>query len=81
MVRAHIRLMTTTEATEFVSGLNTANSEDSFAMIDGDCRYHVDARSLMGAIYMMTEHNDSCYLVNETHEGAFPSCIDKFRII
>lgn len=81
MTRAHIRLNSSEDVASFIQGLNEANREDTFALTDGSMKYHVDARSLMGVIYMMTEYNDHCYLINETRDGQFPNCIDKFRVL
>ena len=79
--RAHIRFNTTTEATKFVTELNGDGTANKYMIenFDGSCR--INARSLLGVIYAMTEHRDDMFLVNETVDGFFPSAIvDKYRV-
>lgn len=78
-VRAHIRINTTEEATRFVSELNSDGSTNKYVIEDFDCENRINARSLLGVIYAMTEHQDEMFLVNETNDGFFPSFIDKYR--
>lgn len=81
MVRAHIRLNTTIEATQFVSDLNTDGTSTKYTIENYTGGYKVNARSLLGVIYMMSEYNDTCFFVNETEDGVFPSSIDKYRVL
>lgn len=77
--RAHIRLATTKEADEFVRLLNSDGSVDRYVLETGEGDYRVSARSYLGVIYFVTEHNDETYLVNMTNNGVYPNGIDKFR--
>jgi hypothetical protein len=81
MVRAHIRLSTTQEATEFVQALNSDGSVNKYTITDNTGAYRANARSLVGVFYAMTDFNDHMYLVNETEEGKFPGAIDKYRVL
>ena len=78
--RAHIRLATTREAEEFVRLLNSDKSIDKYVLETADGNYRVSARSYLGVIYFVTEHNDETYLVNTTHDGVYPSGLDNFRV-
>lgn len=78
--RAHIRLNTTSEASEFVKLLNSDGTANKYVIEDFNSVHRVDARSLLGVIYAMTDYNDEMYFVNETDDGVFPSCIDNYRI-
>lgn len=80
-VRAHIRFDTTAEATKFVTELNSDGTANKYIIEDFKSQSRVNARSLLGVIYAMTEHPDNMYLVNETVDGHFPSMIvDKYRV-
>lgn len=78
--RAHIRFNTIQEATQFVSELNKDGTVNKYVLENFDCESRVNARSLLGVIYMMTEYRDEMYLVNETIDGHFPFFVDKYRI-
>ena len=78
--RAHIRVITTAEATQFVSDLNSDGTANKYIIEDFDCESRINARSLLGVIYAMTEHQDEMFLVNLTEDGKFPSSIDKYRV-
>jgi hypothetical protein len=78
--RAHIRVITTAEAAQFVSDLNSDGTANKYIIENFDCESRVNARSLLGVIYAMTEHQDEMFLVNLTEDGKFPSIIDKYRI-
>lgn len=75
MVRAKIQLPTQGDIIKFISALD---DDDTYSLIDSSQRHCVSARSLMGVIYASAEF-DELYLVNETHDGMFPSGIDYFR--
>lgn len=78
-VRAHIFINTTEEASRFVSELNSDGSVNSYFIENFNGTSRINARSLLGVIYAMTEHQDEMFLVNETNDGFFPSFIDKYR--
>ena len=80
MVRAHIRINTTQEATEFVQAINADGSVNKYTITDNTGAYRANARSLVGVFYAMTDFNDHMYFINETEDGVFPSFIDKYRV-
>lgn len=80
MIRAHIRLNTPQEASEFVQLLNSDGTVTKYTITDASGKYRVSARSLIGVIYAMTDFNDEMYLVNETEDGVFSHVIDKYRV-
>ena len=77
--RAHIRVITTAEAAQFVADINSDGTANKYIIENFDGSNRVNARSLLGVIYAMTEHQDNMFLVNETEDGVFPSCINKYR--
>lgn len=79
--RAHLRMMTNEEVTNFVTLLNSDGTADRYCLENFDGTRRVNARSLIGAIYMTVDFNNETYLVNETEDGVFPSGIDKFRAL
>jgi hypothetical protein len=80
MIRAHIRLNTPQEASEFVQLINSDGSVTKYTITDASGKYRVSARSLIGVIYAMTDFNDEMYLINETADGVFPHVIDQYRV-
>lgn len=80
MIRAHIRLNTPQEASEFVQLINSDGSVTKYTITDASGKYRVSARSLIGVIYAMTDFNDEMYLINETEDGVFSHVIDKYRV-
>ena len=78
-VRAHIMLNTLTDANEFVSAINSDGTVDKFIIEDGIGDRRVNARSLLGVVYAMSDYSEHMYLVNDTNDGVFPSSIDSFR--
>lgn len=80
MIRAHIRLNTPQEASEFVQFINSDGTVTKYTITDATGKYRANARSLIGVIYAMTDFNDEMYLVNETDDGVFPHEIDKYRV-
>ena len=80
MIRAHIRLNTSQEASEFVQLMNSDGTTTKYTITDASGKYRVSARSLIGVIYAMTDFNDEMYLVNETEDGVFSHKIDKYRV-
>lgn len=83
MTRAHIRFETSADATKFIEELNGCKScaSEAFILEDNTGKYRAEARSLLGVLYLSTEHNDHIYLVNETNDGHFPSFVDKYRVL
>jgi hypothetical protein len=80
MIRAHIRLNTPQEASEFVQMINSDGTTIKYTITDDTGKYRANARSLIGVFYMMTDFNDNMYLINETEAGIFPHTIDKYRV-
>jgi hypothetical protein len=80
MIRAHIRLNTPQEASEFVQMINSDGTTIKYTITDDTGKYRANARSLIGVFYMMTDFNDNMYLINETEDGIFPHAIDKYRV-
>lgn len=78
--RAHIRFNTTNEAAQFINELTAAKLNEKFILENFSTEIRVNANSLLGVIYMMTDFRDEMYLVNETIDGHFPFFIDKYRI-
>lgn len=81
MIRAHIRLNTQRDASEFVQLINADGTVNKYTITDATGTYRANARSLIGVIYAMSDFNDSMYLVNETDDGVFPRDIDQYRVI
>ena len=79
-IRAHIRLITNQDAMEFVEALNSDGSVYKYCLENFDGTYRVEARSLLGVLYFVTEHSNDIYLVNETNPTLIPHKIDKFRV-
>lgn len=78
--RTHIQLITQTDAANFVSALNSDGTADRYVLETADGRVRVSARSLLGVLYFISEHNKETYLVNETSDSVIPSGIDQYRI-
>jgi hypothetical protein len=79
-VRAHIHFNTTSEAADFVKELNSDGTTNKYTLENFNGTSRVNARSLLGVIYAMTEHDDNIFIVNNTIDGYFPSFVDKYRI-
>ena len=79
MTRAKIRLQTSSEVNEFVKELNSDGTINKYIVEDEAGEYRVNARSYLGVLYASAEWGGNFYFVNETEDGAFPQCIDKFR--
>lgn len=77
--RAQIRLTTTAEANSFVASLNGDGSVDKYSIENFDGTSRVNARSLLGVLYAMVEHQDKMFLVNETRDGRFPAFVNDYR--
>lgn len=81
MVRAHIRLNSTKECQDFIAKMNSDGTAEKYVLCNDTNCYRADARSMLGALYAMTEFNDKMYLVNETVDGKFPQFIDQYRVL
>lgn len=81
MIRAHIRLNTPQEASEFVQLINSDGTTTKYTVTDETGKYRANARSLIGVIYAMSDFNDHMYLINETEDGVFPTMIDQYRVM
>ena len=79
-VRAHIRLNNAAEATELITALNSDGTTTRYTIESFDRTQRVNARSLLGVIYALTDFNDEMYFVNETDSSSIPSCVDKYRV-
>ena len=79
-IRAHIRLNNTAEASEFVSLLNADGTVARYTIECTDKTQRVNARSLLGVLYALTDFNDEMYFVNETDPSFIPTCVDRFRV-
>ena len=79
-IRAHIRLNTTAEATELISMLNSDGTTTRYTIESFDRTQRVNARSMLGVIYAMTDFNDEMYFVNETDPTSIPTFLDKSRV-
>ena len=77
--RAHIRVITTAEAAQFVADINSDGTANKYIIENFDGSNRVNARSLLGVIYAMTEYQDEMFLVNLTEDGKYPFSVDKYR--
>ena len=75
--RIHIRLNSRSEALELVQQLS--GLEDSFSIESQSGTLCVNAKSLLGVLYTMLRFGDGLYLVNNTHAGVMPPCVEPFR--
>ena len=78
--RAHIRLNTTHDANEFVKMINADGTTNKYTIEDREGKQRVNARSLIGVIYALTEFNDEMYLVNESSDDELSYIFDKYRV-
>ncbi len=77
--RVHIRLKSRTEAIELVQRLS--GLEDSFSIESRSGRRSVNAKSVLGVLYTMFQFGDHMYLVNNTHAGLIPDCVEPFLFL
>lgn len=80
-IRAHIRLNSVQEASNFVSKMNQDGTANRYIIEDYNGVERANARSLFGVVYALSDYSDEMYLVNETDDGTFPSFIDEYRVI
>lgn len=76
-VRAKIELSSRENIIDFIYAL-CDGSTDFFSIENFNGTMKVNARSILGMIYAVTEF-DALFLVNDTTDGRFPASIDKFR--
>lgn len=77
-LRAHIRMNNQTDAMSLVQALS--DMDDAFYIENLSCTLRVNAKSIVGVMYAMTDYNDETYLVNDTRNGVYPRVVDGFRI-
>ena len=76
-IRAKIKLNTMEDVQKFIYALCTGNDFYDIENFDGTkC---VNARSLLGMLYAVSEFPNELYLVNIKNDGIFPHSIDEFR--
>ena len=78
--RAHIRLNNTHDANEFVKMINSDGTTNKYTIEDFEGKQRINARSLIGVIYALTEFNDEMYLVNESSDDELSYIFDKYRV-
>ena len=78
-VRAQINVATQTEILKLIS--NLSNLDDTFTVENFNGSIRVNARSIMGMLYITAECGDQLYLVNNTHDGVFPALLDELRVV
>ena len=76
-VRAKIELSSRENIIDFIYAL-CDGSTDFFSIENFNGTMKVNARSILGMIYAVTEF-DALFLINDTTDGRFPASIDKFR--
>ena len=76
-VRAKIELSSRENIIDFIYAL-CDGSTDFFSIENFNSTMKVNARSILGVIYAVTEF-DALFLINDTTDGRFPASIDKFR--
>ena len=77
-IRAHIALDTQPVILDFLQMLH--NDSDNYIVESRDGSYKVNARSMLGLLYMATEHPTELFIRNMTHDGSFPPALDNFRM-
>lgn len=74
--RVQIRLNSWMEALELIQQLSSL--EDSFSIESRSGTRRVNAKSVLGVLYTMHQYGDGLYLVNNTHAGMIPNCVEPF---
>jgi len=77
-IRAHIALDTQPVILDFLKLLSA--DSDNYVVESEDGTHSVNARSMLGLIYMATEHPTELFIKNLTHDGEFPPALDNFRV-
>lgn len=75
--RLKICLRNRTEALELVQQLS--GLEDSFMIENRSGAKCVNAKSVLGVLCTLLCWTDGLYLVNSTHSGVMPACVEPFR--
>ena len=76
--RAKIQFSSVGEATEFVTRLNREYPSGRYHIENFDGSSRINARSIFGVIYAMSEHGDDMFFVNEVNDE-IPFFIDEYR--
>ena len=74
--RAELRLRSGEDVYALVELLRRMDDAFSIESLTGNRK--VNAKSLLGVLYMMLEYLDGMYLVNETHAGLIPAGVSCF---
>jgi hypothetical protein len=77
-VRAEICIIKQSDILKLLSILS--ESEDKFTIENFDGSRKVNARSIMGVLYITAECGAELFLVNNTHDGVYPPAIDDMRV-
>lgn len=70
--------LATTEAVRAFIGV-MGKQDDDYSLESENGSTRVDAKSLLGVLYMTSECGPAFFLVNNTHDGVFPSGIDGYH--
>lgn len=54
--------------------------EDAFSIESQTGLRRVNAKSILGVLYMMLEYLDGMYLVNDSHSGQIPPSLNGFLV-
>ena len=77
-IRAHIALDTQPVILDFLRMM--VGDSDNYVVESQDGSHCVNARSMLGLLYMATEHPKELFIRNLTHDGEFPPALDNFRL-
>ena len=77
-MRKKLFIITQQEAANFVELLNARDKQCAYYIEDELGMRRVNARSLLGVLYAVSDFNDELYLVNQTFTGSFPMWIEDF---
>jgi len=77
MDRLRIRILSQNDVVSLVNSLNTWT--DKFILESEDGTYRVNAKSVLGVLYFVSEHPMDTYLINMTSGGYYPDGAMRFR--
>lgn len=77
-IRAHIALDTQPVILDFLKMM--MGDTDNYVVESKEGDHKVNARSMLGLLYMATEHPTELFIRNLTHDGVFPPALDNFRL-
>lgn len=77
MGRLRIRILSQNDVVTLVNSLNTW--VDKFILESEDGTYRVNAKSVLGVLYFVSEHPMDTYLVNMTSGGYYPDGAKRFQ--